>query len=374
MINIKSFILFFFVLNIQSHNLLGCRYTIRETGFVDLVSEPFYLYYFFKGDSYEKDIETFNEITNSILFNCNIKAEMINTVKQKGHPALQYLQPPNEQSLPTTILVSPEGRSLILPLKGDMASFESSLRFLLSEITSSPLREEIMDEAIKSYGVILLIESENAQENNVYRKIALQVIERIKQRMKTMVKEVDYAPSLVVLPPALFYHEKLLLWSLGLESEITQPYVAVFYGKGRWIGPLMEGEKINESNLLNILQILGFNCECGLDISWVRGTQFPMNWDQDRQKSIAGFLGFDPENPFVKIEVNRILKKGSSSFPGIPIVFSDSAYISLNESDGYVVDKPKSSLRIIIYFLSGMALLIIIIGFIVLYRNKMKTL
>ena len=220
----------------------------------------------------------------------------------------------------------------------------------------------------------MLIEGENAQENNNYRRIAWLAIERIKQRMKTMVKKVEYAPVLVVLRRELFFHERLLLWSLGLDSVIAKPCAAVFYGKGRWIGPLMEGEKISESNLLNVLQVLGLNCECGLDISWVRGTQFPLNWDQDRQKNIARLLDFDPENPFVKLEVNRILKKGSSSFPGIPMVFSDSASISVNESDGYIVDKQGSSLSIIMYFLSGMALFIIFIGFILIYRNKMKAL
>jgi len=123
-----------------------------------------------------------------------------------------------------------------------------------------------------------------------------------------MVKSIEYPPVLITLKPESFSDEKILLWSLGLDDPVAEPHAAVFYGKARWIGPLMKAGEIEETNLVKILSIIGLDCECGLDVSWVAGTMLPLLWDQDRQARVAGLLEFDPENPLVRLEVNRILK------------------------------------------------------------------
>jgi len=67
------------------------------------------------------------------------------------------------------------------------------------------------------------------------------------------------------------------------------------------------GEKISAENLLSILYVIGQDCECGLDLSWVGGTMLPMQWNQKMESRLAKSLGFDPENPYVKMEVSRII-------------------------------------------------------------------
>ena len=123
----------------------------------------------------------------------------------------------------------------------------------------------------------------------------------------------------------------------------------------------MKVGEISETNLVNILSIIGVNCECNRDISWVGGTLLPVKWDQKRQAQVARLLEFDPENPLVKLEVNRILKMGSSSYPGAPVMFPDSTLKLDLVSDGYVTDEKKSYLKVTLYFILGFVSLIIII-------------
>ena len=355
----------------QTQPVSACRYNIRETGFVDIGSDPYYFYCFVNNNTPEETILNLGLILYSAFTDCNIIAEIIDVDRQKGHEALKYLSLMQIRSFPAGILVSPDGRSLAIQIIKDKEVFEESLKSAINRIIFSPVREEIINEVIKTYGVILLIEGKNKQENDKYRKAALSALSIIKHQMKMMVKSIKYPPVLITLKPGSFPDEKVLLWSLGLDESVAEPHAAVFYGKARWIGPLIKSEEINETNLVKILSIIGLDCECGLDISWVQGTLLPLKWDQKRQAQVAGSLEFDPENPLVKLEVTRILKIASSSFPGVPVMFADSATIRSNvDSEGYVIDKKKSWLRIHLYFTLSLTGVIIITGLILLLRAR----
>ncbi len=355
----------------QSQSAFTCQYNIRETGFVDLGSEPYYFYGYFNKDTPEEIALSFKKISYASFIDCNIQVEMINIDIQKDHLGMKYLYLWQIQTFPVAILVSPDGRSLVVHIKGN-ESFEKSLKSAINNIIFSPIRNEIIKGVIETYGVILLIEGKNVQENEIYRKVVFSAIENIKRQMKTMVKHIEYPPVLIQLKPESFSREKILLWSLGLEADLTKPYVAVFYGKARWIGPLMKAEEISETNLMNILSIIGLDCECGLDISWVSGTLLPVKWDQKRQAQVAKLLGFDPENPMVKLEVDMILKMGSSSYPSVPVLSSDPTLKSDLVDDGYVIDEKKSYLKAMLYFILGFVTLIIFIGLILLFKAKKR--
>lgn len=356
----------------QNQSTFACRYNIRETGFVDLGTAPYYLYGLVRTDTPEEITLSFKQILSSAFTDCNIITEMINIDEQKDHQALKYITLWQIHSFPAVILVSPDGRSLVIYEKKDNESFKRTLNSAIKNIISSPIREAIMNEVIKSYGVILLIEGKNPQENQKYRKAALSAIDNIRNQMKMMVKSIENPPVLISMKPGSFSNEKILLWSLGLDEHEAQTRAAVFYGKARWIGPLIKTEEISEMNLTKILSAIGLDCECGLDVSWVEGTLLPMKWDHSRQAQVARLLEFDPENPLVKLEVNRILKMGSSSYPGVPVIFTDSTIKSDLVSDGYVIDEQKSYLKITLYFILGLATLIVIIGLIILFNAKKK--
>jgi len=369
----KSFVFICLWICIQSQSVFACRYTIRESGFIDLDSKPYYFYYFFNKDTPEEITSSFKQISHTIFMDCNILVEIVNTDLQKDHPAIKFLNFWKIQSFPAAILVSPDGQSLIVPVKKNNEPFEKTLRLAIDNIVTSPIREEIISKVIERYGVILLIEGKNAQENKKYEETALYAIENIKNQMKMMPKSIAHPPVLIKMDPESFFREKILLWSLGLDANDTKkPYSAVFYGRARWIGPLMKEEEINKTNLINILSIIGADCECGLDISWVWGTMLPLRWDHNRQEKTVKSLKFDPENPMIKMEVSQILKKGFSSYPGAPVVYQDSIRKSESLSETYIIDENRSNLQVLLYFTGGLLFIIVITGLLILSKAKRK--
>ena len=355
----------------QVQQIYACRYNIRETGFVDLDSNPYLFYGYVSMDTPGEIILKFDQIFNSAFANCNVNAEIINIDRQKDHEALKYLSLWQIKSTPAAILVSPDGQSLLLDITEERLSFEKSLQSAINRIVYSPIRNAIIKEVIDTYGVILLIEGEDPYQNEKYKKEALSAIEAIKNQMKVMVKSIDYPPVLITLKTESIQDEEILLWSLGMDKPDKKPCAAVFYGKARWIGPLMRNEEISEANFVKILSIVGLDCECGLDVSWVEGTMLPVKWDEKRQAQVAGLLGFDPENPLVKLEVNRILKMASSSYPGVPVTFTDSLAVRSDlDSEGYIVDNKGSYLRIPLYFTLSLIAIIITASLIILIKAK----
>jgi len=58
---------------------LGCRYNVRETGFVDLDVERYYFYGYINNDTPVNIFSDFTEVLSTALMDSNIRAEAINT-------------------------------------------------------------------------------------------------------------------------------------------------------------------------------------------------------------------------------------------------------------------------------------------------------
>lgn len=293
---------------------LACRYNVRDVGFVDLGTEPYYLYCYVSPNTPPDIPTTFTKISSATLEDSNIKTEVINTAKQKNHPAIKYLDLEQQRSLPAATLVSPDGNSLAISISKSNQPFEQTLISALSDILTSPMRQQIIQQATKGYGVILLIEGADPNQNQNARKAASDAIERISKQMKFMPKPLEHPPVLLVMGPQTFPKERILLWSLGLDTEkIDQTHAVVLYGRARLIGPILQGKLLTENRLVNILAVIGADCECGLDRRWMTGKMLPVKWDDEIQSQLVQNLEFDPESPMVKIEISRILGKEAIS-------------------------------------------------------------
>lgn len=302
---------------LQTHSALACRYNVRDVGFVDLGTEPYYLYGYVSQDTPAAITSSFQKISSAALMGSNIKAEIIDIEQQKKHPAMKYLDIRRIKSYPAAVLVSPEGRSLLVPVIKPGQPFEQTLWSALDDVLSSPKREEIIQQVSKTFGVVLLIKGAEQEENERVQDAVSGAIETISMQMKTMPKPIAQPPVTVVIEPELFSKEKILLWSLGLDADkVDRPHAAVLYGRARLIGPLLKGEEITETRLTNILSVIGADCECGLDRRWVLGTMLPVRWDENIQASVAKALGFDPENPMVKMEISQIIRHSLISSGG----------------------------------------------------------
>ncbi|MFB0524101.1 MAG: hypothetical protein ACETVZ_01070, partial [Phycisphaerae bacterium] len=250
--------------------------------------------------------------------------------QQEDHPAMKYLAPARDPALreskagafPAAVLVSPDGQSLLVPIVEPNRPFKETLSSALDSILSSPKRKEILQQVSKTYGVVLLIEGVNTQENEKANQAASAAIEQISSQMEWLPKPIAHAPILVVLEQKSLSQEKILLWSLGLDAEeISKPHAVVLYGRARWLGPMFVGEQITETYLADVLFVIGADCECGLDQRWLQGTMLPAKWDEKLLELAAETLEFDPENPMVKMEISWIVRRGYYSYPGMPSIY-----------------------------------------------------
>jgi hypothetical protein len=309
---------------VQVGSVSACRFNVREIGFIDLGIEPYYLVGYVNNDTPADVNESFEEILYAALMDSNIQVEVVNVDKEKDHAAVKYVDSYKIESFPAAVLVSPDGQSLPLSISAPGKPFKETLWSALDDVLSSPAREQINRKVVESYGVVLLIEGTDAPENQRAKLAASKAIENIAEHMDMLPKPIANPPVLVELDPNSLAEERVLLWSMGLDMEKSDtPRAAVLYGKARWIGPMFEGEAVTEENLTAILAVVGDDCECGLDQRWLQGTMLPAKWDEQAHELVAKDLGYDPENPMVKMEIASIVRRGYSYYPGTPFGYEE---------------------------------------------------
>ena len=94
---------------------------------------------------------------------------------------------------------------------------------------------------------------------------------------------------------------------------MDKAHVVILYGRGRQMGPVLIEDAITEERLTSYLQVIGADCECGLDRSWMQGTMIPLLWSAEIQDEVSVSLGFDPENPRTKMEISMTVAKGQTN-------------------------------------------------------------
>ncbi|MFC1715304.1 hypothetical protein ACFL6S_16665 [Candidatus Poribacteria bacterium] len=303
----------------------GCVYTVRDVGFADVGSAPYRLYYYVRNDTSEELTSTFRQISYVALMDSNVEAAIINVDQREDNlgteanaaydQAMKYADFWNIQSFPAAVLTSPTGRSLVLPISVSDEPFRETIWSVLEGVVISPGRNEILSAAISTYCVIVLVQGNNATENERARKAVDDAVQELSKIMSQMPDSIEKPPEVMVMPPKSFSRERVLLWGLGVSEGVRQgshikPYVAVIYGRGRRIGPLLKGEEITAKEIFNILSIIGESCECGIDKRWLMGMMIPLRWGAKAQSEAVENLGFDVEDPMVKTEISQIMSKG----------------------------------------------------------------
>jgi len=372
----------------------SCRYTVREIGFSDIGSAPYILYVYTKSDIPEDNISTIRKLSYALLNESNVKLEIINLDEKEPSPALNYLQSYEITSFPSAVLVSPGGESMICPFISPGQSFNESAWLLLESLVSSQVQNEIIKHLVQSFCVVLIIEGSNTLKNKKTKHEVNEAFKEIKIMLKQMPKIVNDPPSLCIIPYKNIRDEHILLMSLGInKKEFNDPHVAIIYGRGRIMGPVLTGTQITKRRIFNLLTIVGADCECGIDHSWILGRMIPLRWEPSVQSKLAKYLGFDVENPMVKSEMSQIISlKPITENPINPIEdnllgYTEGKFEIQKRSD----DIPRISateiresfsqtshlinnqaLKIILFSLSGIFLIILFAGIFIFVKYKRK--
>ena len=287
----------------------ACRFNVRDVGFVDLGSEKYRLFIFVPDATPVAEVDSLKSIAYATYLDSNVKAQLLTASAAAKGEAANFL--PADLSKAQAVLVSADGkRSLPVSLTVDGNPLSVSAWDGLESVFDSPRRNTVVSKVYEHYGVILIAEGKNADENRRIRKMADRVVASITSKMDKLEKEIREPPVVEVISAKEFAGERAFMWSLGITEIAETPQVAVLYGRGRIIGPVLRDARLDERSLAAIVNTIGLNCECGLDRKWMQGTMIPQKWDEDVQKQFADQLGFDPESPAIRIEMSQILSKG----------------------------------------------------------------
>lgn len=292
-----------------SIDALACRFNVRDVGFVDLGSEPYRLFIFVPEGTPTSEMELLESTAYATYLDSNVKASVLSPKDAFKGKAAQFV--PRELTQAQAVLVSPDGKqSLPVKLSAEGKPLAVSAWDGLESVFDSERRNSVISKVYEHYCVILIMEGKNIEENQRIRDLANRVVKSISGQMYKLEKEIREPPVVEIISIKDFNSEKAFLWSMGITEISETPQVAILYGRGRMIGPVLRDERLDERSLKAIVNTIGLNCECGLDRKWMQGTMVPQKWDEDLQKRFANQLGFDPESPAIRLEMSQILAKG----------------------------------------------------------------
>jgi hypothetical protein len=304
----------------------GCRYNVREVGFIDVGAETYRLLVYLPQGVLPDEAATLKGMADAALADSNVRFETVTADADANQPAMEFLAIHGITSFPAAVLVSPDGQSMPLslaPLGGPLAQAVSSI---LDYVLHSPTRQQILEKAADCYGVVLLMEGPQQDRNVAACEVVSTAIGRIREQLNLLPKPIARPPEIVTLDRQSLDRERLLLWSLGLKpQDVNEPQAAVLYSRGRWIGPLFKGDRLAADPLTQLLLLVGSDCECGLDHRFLQGTMLPVRWDEGLQQRVVQSIGFDPEDPLVKMEIVSIVRRGMEGFdgPGMPLGYRE---------------------------------------------------
>lgn len=270
----------------------ACRYSIRDTGFVDLDTESYSLELAYP-PAFAATAKLYTQAAAGLFLEANVGLA------------------PKESATPWLRLSDNAGRSLDLAAGQPLPTDTTGIGRLLESAVASPRREDIHREALRAYAVIVHVEGTDAADNERVRAAIATASAAIARQMPSMPKPVEVPPQLVTIPVTEQGAEAVLLWGLGFEPRLSpEARVAIVFGRGRRLGEPLEGALITRTVLQERLAMIGQDCECDLDRAWLKGPVLPGRWDRELQQLAAKTLGFDPENPMVRTEVSRIVLRG----------------------------------------------------------------
>jgi len=371
----------------------GCRYNVREVGFIDVGVEAYrFLVYLPQGVSPD-EATRLKETADAALADSNVRFEVVAVDADANQPATEFLAIHGITGFPAAVLVSPDGQSMPLSLSLAGGSLVQAVSSALDYVLHSPTRQQILEKAADGYGVVLLIEGPRQERNIQTHEAISTAVGRIREQLDLLPKPIARPPEIVTLDRQSLDREKLLLWSLGLRpQDVNEPHAAVLYGRGRWIGPLLKGAMLTADPLTELLLVIGSDCECGLDHRFLQGTMLPVRWDEGLQQKVVESIGFDPEDPMVKMEMVSIVRRGMGGFdgPSMPLgyreiqVGGDAAEDAEQIMGEGVASDPQSAapnpqltrggweFRILAVSLGGMAVLVATASVVIVLRARKR--
>ncbi len=289
---------------LHSHALpevLGCKYTVRDFGFIHLAGPAYELCVVTDGPEID---QTVLDQIRSAFDRSNVRVMHLDRAERGDHPAVQAL---SDESGTQFVLHHASRHPLILRQREQTTPVEE----IAKQTLRSPLRDRFVNEALSTFAYILLVEGEDASVNRQYAAATSRAIELLRSVESELPRELIGRIQTVPLPLAEREQERVTLWALGLsELRTRDPALAVIYGRAKRAGSPLTGDPADPIAILRQLVTIGQSCECETARDWFNEPHLPHTWAADMRQKAFDILGFDPSSPMVRAEAVRILQRG----------------------------------------------------------------
>ena len=310
-------------LSANSH-VKACKYTVRDVAFVEMGHSQYRLYLYVDNDTNSEYTDLLQNSAQRVLQATNVHLDFVTVDQNASDESLSYLRAMDIETFPSAVLVSPKGKAKLINLPPASERRPESIQQAIKSIVQSPKRKEILTKLPNAHSIVLIIESEDETQNQLAKTMAEKAIKRILATYPDLPKAIDGPPLLMSMSLEEAQRESLFLWSLGVDVEASdQTQIAMIFGRGRNLGPVVKVKDVDQQDLIRTLAIVGLDCECELDRSWMQAPMIPHVWAESDESLAAKALGFDPGHPLVKVEISRILSRGPSSQEGIQLSTDD---------------------------------------------------
>lgn len=277
----------------------ACPYCIREAGFIVRDVDPYRIAFFVRPDTPgAKELSAWVEQSaKRLLGDTNAEAEVIDLEAAQDNPTVKHYKALKEPALPAAVLVSPRGQAMQLALPTPLTA--ESVHATIAGVVSSPARDEVLGHIIRDWAVVLVVPGPEEAETDAVQRAATRAAGAVAGSVTEMGHRIKYPPFVMTVRPDN-PAERILLWSLGLtDQEEPGAQVAILYGMGRRLGKALSAAEATQAGLVDRFKLLGRNCTCTSDPSWLLGPAAPLVWSEDLQILTREALGFDPNSPAV---------------------------------------------------------------------------
>ena len=282
--------------------VVACPYSIRDSGFIVREPDPFRLLVAVRDDTPDRSAleRLLREAAGLYLPDTDIEAALLNLDAPPSVDA-EFISGVAEavgEAVPAAVLVSPRGDLKVLPGLGPDSAGKDALHGLVRGVAHSEARDEIARRIVAHWCVVLIAEGEDNVENDLVAR-AVRAATRSVAGAATEMGRISTPPHAITLARD-DRSEDVFAWSVGLdEGNAAGARVAVLFGMGRRLGPVIPAADITESLLVDLFHLLGRNCTCTADPRWLLGPRAPLLWGMEREVEVRDALGFDPHNPLV---------------------------------------------------------------------------
>lgn len=315
--------------------VLSCPYSIRDSGFIIRDPVPYRLIWLSHGAAPEALAATqllHDKIAAQVFDEANVRPELLDTKREPQHPLRSKLE-----SLATAdgqvFLAAPDDRVTEPPLS-PASIMEKALTELFQQTVDSPKRREIVQEIITHWCVVVVVEGADPAQSAAVARAAAAAADQLVGFKPEMGDPIQAAPPVVRLR-ADDPDERITRWSVGLEEgDLRETRAAILFGKGRRVGPVLTAAQATEGRFLELFRLLGKNCTCTADPTWLLGPALPLKWGRDLRQQVRVALGFDPDNPNVAATLSGVWKnfraRDSALVPGETVPDPTTGYMEFN--------------------------------------------